>query len=94
MTGCALFLSEESRYLRTAKDRATDTEVRQRLGPPKRINSQDNGTTQWTYERRTYVQEGTNNAWTTVGAWRCDTYRLTFDAQHILRKWTHRSRIC
>jgi len=93
-TGCALFLSKESRYLFSAKNRATATDVRSHLGEPASVMSADTGRARWVYTTRTYIQEGTNNAWTTFGAWRCDTYTLTFDDTQILRDWTHTSRRC
>lgn len=92
--GCALFLSRESRYLCSAKDRATEADVRQHLGEPAHVTLDEDRKTGWIYETRTYVQEGTNNAWTLIGSWRCDTYLLTFDDQHILRDWSHASRRC
>lgn len=91
---CSLFLSKESRYLMSAKDHATEAEVRQHLGEPLHIGSDEKGHVQWMYETRTHVQEGTNNAWTTFESWRCDSYTLTFDEHHILRRWSHASRTC
>ena len=94
MLACSLFLSEESRYLMSAKDRATEAEVRQHLGEPLHTGFDDHGPVHWRYETRRRVQEGTNNAWTTFESWRCDSYTLTFDEQHILRHWSHASRTC
>jgi len=91
---CALFLSEESRYLLSAKHRATEAEVRQHLGEPAKVGRDEKRRTLWRYETRTYVQEGTNNAWTTFGAWRCDIYTLTFDQNEILQDWEHDSHRC
>src|SRR5215467_14462521 len=72
LTSCALFLSKESRYLSSAKNHATETDVKQHLGEPAQITSDESRNVIWTYETRKYVQEGTNNAWTTIGAWRCE----------------------
>ena len=58
--GC-LFLSEESRYLSAAKNRATEADVRHHLGEPAHVTSDKNGKTIWIYKTRKYVQEGTNN---------------------------------
>ncbi len=92
--GCALFLSEESRYLLSAKDRATESDVRKQLGEPARITSSENGQKIVVYQTRRHVQQGTNNAWTTLDVWQCDTYSLKFDDKQILRDWKHASREC
>jgi len=94
LMSCALFLSKESRYLSSSKGHATEADVKQHLGEPAQITSDGNQQTMWIYETRKYVQEGTNNAWTTIGSWRCETYSLTFDEQQILRDWTHEPRTC
>ena len=94
LTSCALFLSKESRYLSSAKDNATEADVKQHLGEPAQIISDESRKAIWIYETRKYVQEGTNNAWTTIGSWRCETYSLTFDDNQILREWTHAPRTC
>ena len=91
--GCVLFLSKETRYLLTATDRAMQEEVLQHLGQPLRVTSNKTGEVVWAYRVRERV-EGGNNAWTMVGVWWCDDYTLTFDAQGILRHWTHESQIC
>ena len=91
--GCVLFLAKEMRYLLSATDRATQEEVRQHLGEPLRMTSNKTDEAVWTYRSRERV-EGGNNAWTMVGVWWCDDYTLTFDAQSILRHWTHTSQIC
>jgi hypothetical protein len=91
---CSLFLSKEARYLLSAKNRATEAEVRQRLGEPLNRTLNHEGHTKWVYETKTHVQEGTNNAWTTFDSLRCDTYSLMFDENHILRHWTHTSWTC
>ena len=91
--GCVLFLAKETRYLFSATDRATQEEVRQHLGQPLRVSPNKTGGAVWAYRVRERV-EGGNNAWTMVGVWWCDNYVLTFDAQGILRHWTHESEIC
>lgn len=94
LTGCALFLTEESRYLRSVKGHATEREVRQHLGTPADVTLDETGRSVWQYQTRTRIQQGTNNAWTTIEAWRCDDYRLTFDERRILRDWSHTSHQC
>jgi len=91
--GCVLFLAKETRYLLSAADRATQEDVRQHLGQPLRVTSHQTGEAVWAYRVRERV-EGGNNAWTMVGVWWCDNYTLTFDAQGILRHWTHTSQRC
>jgi len=89
-----VLLPAESRYLRSSKDRATEADVRLHLGQPSDITLDENKNLRWTYETKTAVQEGTNNAWTMVDSHRCETYHLTFDDQHILRDWTSTSLTC
>ena len=87
--GCALFLDEETRYLRSAQDRETQQEVRARLGRPMWVLSPHAGETVWVYQIR-QPEKGGNNIWTITGFW-CDEYVLTFDQQAVLRHWTHKS---
>ena len=94
LTSCALFLTKESRYLRTVNNRATEVDVTQHLGDPAEITSDEKGQTVWLYQTRKQIQQGTNSAWVTFPAWQCDQYRLTFDDHQILRDWTHTSREC
>ena len=94
LMACSLFLSKESRYLMSAKNRATDADVKRHLGEPLEMTVESNGRINWVYKTRTRVQEGTNNAWTTFESWRCDTYTLFFDEGRILRDWSHASRTC
>ena len=91
---CSLFLSKEAQYLMSVEGRATEAEVRQHLGEPLVKTLDNEGHSNWVYETRTHVQEGTNNSWTTFESLRCDTYGLMFDKKHILRNWTHTSRTC
>jgi hypothetical protein len=88
-TGCALFLPEETRYLKTAQDRATQDEVRQRLGQPHLQASTRAGEAVWVYEVLA-LEAGSQSSWSAFGSW-CDEYVLTFDKQGVLRRWTHKS---
>ncbi|MBI5776119.1 MAG: hypothetical protein HY444_01910 [Nitrospirae bacterium] len=85
--GCSLFIPKETLYLRSAQDRATQEEVRQRLGQPMLTSATQAGETVWVYEVR---QEDPGSRWTSTGLW-CDEYVLTFDNQSVLRRWTHKS---
>ncbi len=90
--GCPVF-TQEARFLRSAKQKATEHEVRTQLGEPARVTSNQNAEGVWVYHRREYV-EGGNNSWSTVGTWWCDTYTLTFDERRILRDWTGSTQKC
>jgi outer membrane protein assembly factor BamE (lipoprotein component of BamABCDE complex) len=85
--GCSLFIPKETLYLRSAQDRATQEEVRQRLGQPMLTSATQAGEMVWVYEVR---QEDPGSRWTSTGLW-CDEYVLTFDNQSVLRRWTHKS---
>lgn len=85
--GCALFIPKETRYLRSAEHRATQDQVRQELGVPAVISSNDSGEAVWVYQVR---EEEPGSRWTSSGLW-CDEYVLTFDRDRVLRQWTHRS---
>lgn len=85
--GCMLFEAKEATYLRGAQDRATQEEVKARLGPPAAIKADPAGESSWVYQIR---QEQSGSRMTAPGMW-CDEYVLTFDEQGILRRWTHRS---
>lgn len=87
--GCALFLDRETIYLRSAQDRATHQEVRDRLGPPLWIGPGNAGKTVWVYQI-TQREKGGNNILDIVGYW-CDEYVLTFDPSGVLRHWDHQS---
>jgi hypothetical protein len=89
VTGCALFEPKETQYLKSAQDVATQQEVRENLGPPKRTTTTAAGETQWVYEVR-QLEPGSQNTWAAVGSW-CDEYFLTFDRGGVLRKWDHKS---
>ena len=85
--GCSLLIPKESRYLKTAEDRATGGEVQQKLGAPTERISMPTGEALWRYE---VLEEQPTHRGTPTGFW-CDDYRLTFDASGGLRHWTHRS---
>lgn len=89
LIGCAVFVPQETRYLKTAVDRATREEVRQRLGAPRSTSSTQTGDALWLYEIRE-LEPGSQNSWSTAGSW-CDEYRLVFDRGGVLRHWTHHS---
>src|SRR5581483_8867748 len=80
--GCAMVEPKETAYLRTAQDRATQEEVRQRLGPPTLTAATQTGEALWVYQIRTQ-QPG--NRMTAPGMW-CDEYVLTFDDHAVLRR--------
>ncbi len=87
--GCTLFIAEETLYLRSAEGRATQEEVRQRLGAPHLMASTKAGESVWVYEIYA-IEPGGQNTWVAMGSW-CDEYVLTFDDRGILRAWTHKS---
>ena len=87
LLGCALFIPKETRYLESAQGRATQEEVKQELGPPALMRSNQAGESIWVYRVR---EQEPGNRWTSPGLW-CDEYVLTFDHQAVLRSWTHRS---
>jgi hypothetical protein len=89
LAGCSLFTPDETLYLRTAQDHASQQEVRQRLGTP--VLSEMTGAGETVLVYHVMQQEpGAQNSWATAGSW-CDEYVLTFDTQGILRHWTNRS---
>lgn len=87
LMGCSLFKPEQSSYLRSAQDRATQQEVRDHLGPPVVAEAGRSGESVWVYQLR---EQQPGNRMTAPGMW-CDEYVLTFDQQAILRGWSHRS---
>lgn len=87
VAGCSVFVPKETLYLRSAQDKATQEEVRQRLGPPTIVNSTQSDASVWVYQILTYDPGGRATA---TGTW-CDEYVLTFDSQAVLRRWTHQS---
>jgi hypothetical protein len=87
LSGCALVLPKETRYLRSAEGRAGQGEVIQNLGMPLMKTRGFHGKEMWIYQFR---EQDPGNRWTSTGLW-CDEYVLTFDDQSILRSWTHKS---
>lgn len=87
LSGCVLVLPKESRYLRSAEGRSSQTEVAQVLGRPLMTASSPEGQALWVYQVR---EQEPGNRWTSTGLW-CDEYVLTFDDRSILRGWTHKS---
>ena len=87
LSGCSLFKPEQSSYLQSAKDRATQQEVRDHLGQPVVAEAGRTGEAIWVYQVR---EQQPGNRMTAPGMW-CDEYVLTFDQQAVLRTWTHRS---
>jgi hypothetical protein len=89
IAGCTLFVPQETLYLQSAQHRATQEEIRQRLGQPKLVAATYAGETIWVYEVRA-IEPGSQSTWSSMGSW-CDEYVLTFDAGGVLRRWTHTS---
>jgi hypothetical protein len=89
LAACSLVTPKESRYLKSAQDRATQDEVRQQLGTPRSATATPAGETVLVYEVRE-IEAGSQNTWATAGSW-CDEYVLRFDSQQVLRQWTHKS---
>lgn len=87
IAGCGLFVSEETRYLMSARNQATQAEVMEKLGKPIESKETAAGDFIWIYHVRA-LQPG--NYRTAPGEW-CDEYTLVFDNQGTLRDWTHRS---
>ena len=88
-TACSAFIAKETLYLESAQDRATQEEVRQKLGKPYQAVTSKAGNPIWVYHVY-YEDPGPYNQWGTAGTW-CDEYVLTFDKAGILRGWTHKS---
>lgn len=86
---CGLVLGKETAYLESAQDKATEAEVRQRLGEPKFTATSPAGEPVLVYQVMT-EDPGVQNQWGAPGTW-CDEYVLTFDKQGILRHWTHKT---
>src|SRR5574341_754390 len=62
LSACALFVPNQSLYLQSAQDRATQEEVRQRLGVPHSTKSTSAGESVWLYEVRE-LEPGSQNSW-------------------------------
>jgi outer membrane protein assembly factor BamE (lipoprotein component of BamABCDE complex) len=87
--GCSLLTDKEVLYLQSAENRATQEEVRQRLGRPQLVVPTNTGESVWVYEVRD-LEPGSQSTWSTKGSW-CDEYVLTFDTDGVLRAWTHKT---
>ena len=85
--GCSILIPAESRYLKSAQDRATEIEVQKQLGMPLARTTVSTGEAVWLYE---VLEEQPTHRGTPTGFW-CDEYRLTFDRNQVLRQWGHRS---
>lgn len=68
-------------FLSSATDRATEEDVRQRLGQPTVKTPLEGGGELWAY-RMTYASYAGG-----AGRTSCFEYRLTFDRQKVLRQW-------
>jgi hypothetical protein len=86
---CSAFMAKETLYLESAQNRATQEEVRQKLGKPYQVATSKNGNAILVYHVY-YEDPGPYNPWGTAGTW-CDEYVLTFDKEGTLRNWTHKS---
>ncbi len=73
--GCALFVPQETLCLRSAQDRATLAEVKQRLGEPRATIADPAGDPVLVCQVRV-DDPGSRWSWTGMG---CDEYVLTFD---------------
>nr|MBI3612258.1 hypothetical protein [Nitrospirota bacterium] len=87
--GCTYLEGKETVYLESAKDRATQEDVRKRMGEPKIKASTPAGEPIWVYQVM-WQDPSNQNSWGAPGTW-CDEYVLTFDKQGVLRNWTHKS---
>ncbi len=86
---CSVLIPKETRYLESAQDRATQEEVRKKLGQPKYTAATPTGEPVLVYQFM-WQDPSNQNSWGAPGTW-CDEYVLTFDRQDILRNWTHKS---
>ena len=89
LCGCALLLTEETKYLQAAQNHATQMEVLKHFGEPDEIQRSETGEASWRYDIYR-VEGGSQQSWAAMGSW-CDRYILSFDAQGVLRNWAHRS---
>ena len=73
-------------YLITANDRATEDEVRQKMGAPNLTKSLDGIESVWTY-RYEVSSSFLFRRGDMVGGSPCIEYVLNFDDKHVLRHW-------
>jgi hypothetical protein len=71
----------------SARNHATQEQVKEKLGPPVESKVTSTGDSVWVYHVR-QLQPG--NYLSAPGDW-CDEYALVFDKQGLLRDWVHRS---
>jgi len=86
LAGCVLLEPWQVTYLRTAENRATQQEVKEKLGAPLRVTRSEGDGTEWYYEFFDYdpgdrIHPGVS--------W-CDQYWLSFDDRALLRRWQHK----
>ena len=81
MAGCGLFVSEETRYLMSARNPATQAEVVEKLGKPIDSKGMVVGNFIWIHQVRA-LQSGNHRV--ALVEW-CDEYTLVFDNQGTLR---------
>ena len=81
MAGCGLFVSEETRYLMSAGNHATQAEVVENLGKPIESKGMAAGNFIRIYQVRA-LQSGNHRV--ALVEW-CDEYTLVFDNQGTLR---------
>ena len=82
-------LPSQWEYLIEAADRATQDEVRKRMGSPSLTKDMPDGDSVWTY-RYEVRSSLVGRRGDMVGGSPCVEYVLTFDAQEILRHWVRR----
>lgn len=76
-------------YLIEASDRATQDQVKKRMGSPSKTKDMRDGDSVWTY-RYEVRSSLVGRRGDMVGGSPCIEYVLTFDAQEILRWWVRR----
>ena len=86
--GCVFFETNERRFLSHGQGHATQEEVRQRFGPPTLTKTAPSGEPVWVYQIYDW-QPGDNRV--TAPGTLCNEYRLMFDDQRVLRRWTHKT---
>ena len=72
LCGCALLLTEETKYLQAAQNHATQTEVLKHFGQPDEIQRSETGEASWRYDIY-QVEGGSQQSWAAMGSW-CDRY--------------------
>jgi hypothetical protein len=79
--GCTSWKVE---YLDEVTGKATQDEVRKKLGPPMEERTLGTGESVWHYGYTGYSA-------TAAGSYYCYGYNLTFDAQKVLKQWNRSS---